>query len=419
MANPNSKPRGLRLVQKVELPKGHVRLRLILAVVFLVIGGLAIWWGLTAALNEDPGWRTIEVDAQGVHCGEDFEFVYDLGRAGASATVELKELTLIYSEATKKAYEIFHESLEVENVNNLAYLSAHPNEAVTVDPALYKAFALINRYENRNLFMGPVYELSGNLFQSENDAFAASFDPAKNPELAQTVAKIVEFAADPEHISIQLLGNNQVRLCVSSKYLEYVRQEQIAALVDFGWMKNAFIVDFFAETLAQRGYVHGHITSHDGFTRNLDNRGVEFGYNLFDYYGDGLYLPAAMQYSRPISIAYLRGYPMDGKDVGRYYRYSNGDVVAPYVDPNDGRHKFAADNLVSYSYDAGCSELLMQMASVYTADSLDTDKLNSLTDQKVYSVWFAEKEARYNEQGLKIQIKEAAGTAYTAAYAGK
>ena len=407
------------MVQKVELPKGHVRLRLILAVVFLVIGGLAIWWGLTAALNEDPGWRTIEVDAQGVHCGEDFEFVYDLGRAGASATVELKELTLIYSEATKKAYEIFHEALEVENVNNLAYLSAHPNEAVTVDPALYKAFALINRYENRNLFMGPVYELSGNLFQSENDAFAASFDPAKNPELAQTVAKIVEFAADPEHISIQLLGNNQVRLCVSSKYLEYVRQEQIAALVDFGWMKNAFIVDFFAETLAQRGYVHGHITSHDGFTRNLDNRGVEFGYNLFDYYGDGLYLPAAMQYSRPISIAYLRGYPMDGKDVGRYYRYSNGDVVAPYVDPNDGRHKFAADNLVSYSYDVGCSELLMQMASVYTADSLDTDKLNSLTDQKVYSVWFAEKEARYNEQGLKIQIKEDAGTAYTAAYAGK
>lgn len=419
MAHPDSKPRGLRLVQKVELPKGHKRLRLILALVFLVIGGLAIWWGLTAALNQDPGWKTIEVDAKGVHCGEDFEFVYDLGRAGASATVELKELTLIYSEATKNAFEIFHESLEAEGVHNLAYLSAHPNEAVEIDPGLYKALSLIVAQEDRNLFMGPVYELTSNLFQSENDGFAASCDPEKNPELGQTVAQIMTFAADPEHISIQLLGGNQVRLCVSSAYLELLRTEQISALVDFGWMKNAFIIDYLVDAVTEKGYVHGYIASFDGFTRNLDTRGLEFGFNLFDYNGDGLYLPAAMHYNKPISIAYLRGYPLDDKDVGRYYRYANGDIVAPYVDPVDGKHKFAADNLVCYSYDLSCSQLLMQMASVYTADTLDTDRLNELAEQKLYSVWFEGTEARYNEQGLKVQIKEDAGLDYTAAYAGK
>lgn len=410
-----------RLVEKVELPKGHVRLRLILAVAFLVIGGIALGWGLTAALNEDPGWKTIEVDAQGLHCGEDFEFVYDLGRTGVSATAELKALTIAYSEACKTAYEIFDTTRYSEDIGNLARLNAHPNEAVVVDPGLYAALKRIVEYQDRHIYLGPIYEVTSNLYGSENDAFAADADPKKNPELAELVEKLAGYARSSKHVDIQLLGNNQIRLCVSSEYLAFLKQEQIATIMDLGWMKNAFIVDYLADMLTERGYIYGHITSYDGFTRNLDNRGVEYAYNLFDLYNNGLYLPANMCYSKPTAIVYFRSYPMEDRDMDRYYRYGNGDVAGPYVDLQDGKSKFAADNLVCYSQSAkSCSGMLMQIVSLYTADSLDTSAVNKLTtDYNIYSVWFDGTTLCYNQKDLKLQMKETEGVTFKAAYAGK
>ena len=85
-----------------------------------------------------------------------------------------------------------------------------------------------------------------------------------------------------------------------------------------------------------------------GFTRNLDVSGNSYSFNLFDRQNSDIYLPAVMQYKAPMSIVYLRNYPMSSQDRWHYYSFTNGRIVTACIDPADGkRHEsiVAADRV--------------------------------------------------------------------------
>ncbi len=419
MSNADKKPRGIKPVIKIELIDDKKRLRLILLVVFLLIGMVALFYGLTTALNTDPGWKIVEVESSDLNCSGDFVLNYYLGDAGVSATVEYKQLSAVYTEATVKGFWLFHESVLTDKLNNVAYLNTHPNEIVTVDPVLYQAFALIQQNEIRSLYLGPVYIEYDRIFRSESEGEAKSFDPAQNAEQAAYIQEIAAFANDPEQINLELLGNNQVRLKVSEEYLAYIQENELTDLLNFGWMKNAFIADYLAEVLLDAGFTKGFLVSYDGFTRNLDNREILYNFNLFDREGNDIYMPALMEYNKPISIVFLRNYPMSDQDQRHYYRFSNGRIVTSCIDPQDGMSKSAVDNVVSYSYQAGCAEILMQLAPVYLQDTFHADALHGLADAEIYSVWFADTVLSYNDRNMKLQMQSAEKSPYSAAYADK
>ena len=419
MSSGDKRPRGLPPITRIELADDKKRLRLIALVGCILIAIIAMVVGLTSALNTEPGWQVIEPSVSGLHCGEDFTLNYYLGAGELSATEEYKALRVLYGEATAKAYLLFHAIYTADQSYNLAYISAHPNEVITVDPALYSALAQIQTAKNRCLYLGPIYAAYEHILGCATDAEAEGFDPAKNAEQASYVGKLAEFANDPGHIDLELLENSQVRLHISSEYQSYIAENELTRLLDLGWMKNAFIVDFLAETLQNAGFSNGYLASYDGYTRNLDARGEQYSFNIFNRDGNNIDLPAVFRYKKPTAIVYLRDYPMSQQDSGQYYVYASGETVTTFIDPADGMEKNALHNLVSYSEKGGCARLALEMSAVFLQDAVTADVLNGLTESEIYSIWFADLTLCYNQKDMDLQILTTEGVTYTTAYAGK
>ena len=394
----------LRPVTRIELSEENIRIRWILIAVFLSIAVVSIGMGLYGFLNTQPGWNEVTVTSDQPNCGTEFTLMYDFSDAGGNASAVNKSLTELYSGAAEKAYKLFSPDVTEEGLHNLAYLNAHVNEVVTVEETLYQAFALLAEYENRLVYLAPVYREYDRIFRSESDMEAENYDPAKNSEVMAYISELVTYSSDPERIDLELLGDNQIRLNVAEKYLAFAQENGIEAFLDFGWMKNAFVADYLAENLSQQGFTNGYLASYDGFTRNLDTRGKEFTFHVFDREGISVYMPAMAGYSSPLSIVYLRDYPMETLDRWRYYAYENGEIATALIDPTDGVSKAAVSDLVSYSQNMGCADILMALIPLYLTEELETDAVKTLREAGIHSIWCRERTLYHTDSAIALQL---------------
>lgn len=401
---PHPKP-----VDKIELSSGHVRLRLILTVAFLIVGSCFLAYSVSQLSARGPGWCEVEVSSSELNCGDDFILRYCLGEGSMSATAEYKAIAACYTEATEYAFQMFTNDVAYEGVCNLYYISRHPNEEILVDDALYQAFSLIQSMQDRRVYLAPVYEQYNGLFPCTEEYQTVEFDPRQNLSIAEYYAEIAGFANDPQMIDLELLGDNRVLLKVSEAYLSFAAENEIESFLDFSWMKNAFIVDYLADTLLENGFCYGYLSSYDGFLRNLDTRGQTYVVNLYDRQGMDIYLPAQLQYTAPASVVVLRNYPMTEQDGWHYYTYASGEIVTAFLDPTDGISKSATDNLVSYGVDVGCAEILLQTAPVFIADVFRPEALKALAENGIYSVWCEETVIKYNDQSADLVLLEDSG----------
>lgn len=404
----------IKPVTRMELSESNIKLRWIAVAVLLAIAVVALGYGVSAALSTEPGWQEVTSNPDAVNCAQDFVLMYDFSAEGINPTVENKRLETLYTQLTEDAYSIFSPEAEVEGINNLHYLNTHVNETVTVVPELYEALELAVRYESRYLFLAPVNDLYEPVFLSEGDGEAETFDPMKDAQRMEWVQEAVAYAADPEMIRLELLGANQVRLAVAEEYLAYADAEEIGIFVDFGWLRNAFIIDYMANKLAEEGCTFGYLASYDGFTRNLDVRGTGYTINLFDRQDNDILMPANFSYTSPASIVYLRDYPLSEEDRWHYYGYENGDITTIFLDPADGVSKSAVDSLTGYSTSLGCAEILLQLAPVFTADTLNRDELISLASTGIETIWFEGATLYHTEKDSGIMIlTESGGQGYS------
>ena len=377
----------LKPVERIQLSGEHLTLRLIAAAVFLVLGGTALAYAFTQLLSPEPGWQTVEAGAsEGASCGDEFVFLYELGAAGVSVSAENRALTRLYSDACGRMFQVFHTLESFEGVTNLRDVNLHPNETLTVDETLYRAFETVQRYGNRAVYLGPVYERYNGLFSCTDDGQLSDFDPYLSEEVREEYAAIAAFANDPQSVDLRLLGDNRVCLYVSEEYLAYAGQEEIQRYLDFGWLTNAFVIDYLAQVLTENGYTHGSISSYDGFIRNLDGRELDYALNLFDFIDGTIYPAGVLRYRGPRSMAYLRDYPLSAADSRRMYLLENGEVRTGYLSTEDGRCKSAAHDLIVWSDSADCAGLALQIAPVYVADTLDIPALEALADSGIQSV---------------------------------
>lgn len=392
---------ALRPVKRIEVENvSHVKLRIVLAILAAVIAVTAFSYGIRSVLNRNTGWQTVESFADGVDCGTDFVLQYYFGSAGASATTEYKAVSGLYTTALEEAYQLFYPQ------GGLAAINAQPNAPVETDPVLYDALKAIRSSGNRCLYLAPVYEEYDRVFLCENEVEAARYDPGLNDEVGAYVAQIALFANDLNQIDLEFLDGNRVCLNVSDEYLAFAKENGIEEFLDFGWMTNAFIADHIAQTLAGSGYTHGYVSSYDGFVRNLDGSGQSYSLNLFDRLDNAIHRPAVMDYTGPMSIVNLRNYPMTDADRWHYFSYADGRITTTFVDPADGTSKSSTDNLVSYSGDAGCAQILLEIAPIYLADELDETALTALSEQQIHSVWFEGTELRRTQESLVLNAVE-------------
>lgn len=364
----DDRPQG-KPIQKIELSGENAALRAVAAVVFLLIGVVALVYGFNQLFAVEPGWQTIQAGtADGPNCGDEFEFLYELGASGRSAKEESRELAQLYTQACRKAYQLYHTSERFEGVINLKEINDHPNEVLTVDQTLYRAFEAVQAAGDRTIYLGPVYARYNDLFLCQDDAQLVDFDPRISAEVAEEYASIAAYALDPHSIDVELLGDGQICLRVSEDYLAYARREGVERFLDFGWLRNAFIADDLASAVLENGYTCGTISSYDGFVRCLDSREESYGLPLLDWLEDRPIEAGTLEYQGPMSLVILRGFPAAAGDSFRYYRLKSGEIRTLYLDPKDGVCKLDADSVTCYSPEHSCAGLAMKIGRAYITD---------------------------------------------------
>lgn len=384
--NPNENP-GVRPVIPIELSEKAPRKRLILAVVLLAVGLCFIGYALVSWLTPSVGFSEIEADiSDGEAYADGLTLTYDLGRSELSPTAERKALTSVYSAAAREAYHLFHSERSFAGIHNLRYINEHIGEAVTVDKALYEAFSLLDKHGSRILYMAPMYIDYRNLFSEREDVLAAEFDPYKNEEIRAYLSDLASFVNDENAISLELLGENKVRLTVSEEYLAFAEANGISSFVGLYPFGNAFIVDYIASALAEKGFTKGYIASNDGFCRNLDDRSLSYSQNLFSRAGKEIYLLARFDYTGKKSIVSLCAFPLSS-DAENYYVYKNGDIRHAFLDSRDGLCKNSVESLVCYSAEAGCAEVLLSVLPSFVADG-SIPSLSDAAGRGIFALYF-------------------------------
>ena len=375
-----------------------------MTIVLILIGVCALGYALVSFLTVDAGWTTIIASSSETDCSDEFIFQYYLGGGELCASAENKAVNALYTEVTKTAYQLFHTSQGFDGVNNLYYINQHPNEEIEVDEVLYKAFSTMEKYGSRAAYLAPVYVQYSNLFGCNDDVETFDFDPYQNEEIAVYFAEIISYAKDKNAIDIQLLGNDKIKLYVSDAYMSYASEIGFSEFIDFYWMKNAFIVDYIADTMKANGFVKGSISSYDGFVRNLDDiSGSEYAFNLFDREGTSIYHAGVIRYDKAMSIVYLRNYPANSSlDWQHYYEFQDAEIRTAYIDAADGYCKSALNDLVSYSQDSSCAEILLQVIPVYINDYFEAERLSVLVQGGIHSIYCENKVILYNDQSLRL-----------------
>ena len=140
--------------------------------------------------------------------------------------------------------------------------------------------------------------------------------------------------------------------------------------MDFAWMKNAFIVDYLAETLLSKGYTAATISSYDGFSRNIDKSGIDFSFNLYDYQNENVLQAARVSYKTAQSIVAMQSFPINAMDAYRYYVFENGEIRSSYLSELDGLCKSAVNSAYVYSEKYGCAGNYVAGANLAAFDKL-------------------------------------------------
>lgn len=403
-------------MERIELDERNLGRRLALVVVLLAAAAIAFSYGVANFFSAQAGWQTIEASSgQGPTCGDELTLLYELGAEDPSAAAaEGRALTALYSDACRKLFQLFHTVEQFEGVANLRYVSLHPNETLTVDEMLYGALETVQRHGDRTIYLGPVYARYGDLFFCRDDGQLTDFDPRLSQDVAREYETLAAYARDPGAIDLRLMGENQVCLFVSEDYLAFARREGVEQFLDFGWMKNAFVVDAVAELLLEQGFTHGVVSSYDGFQRNLDDREERYSLNVLDYVDGAVCRAAVLEYQGSRSIVCLRDYAVDELDGQRIYRLKNGEVRTTYLSPEDGRCRSAAHDLIGYSTEMGCGELALRLAPVYVAETLDAKALDALAREGLQSIYCRDRVIFATEPGADLTaLYEGDGMRYT------
>lgn len=380
-------------VERVEVNESHTKARTIIVVLAIVIAVVAFTYAIGSMFHVDSGWRTIEATTSGeMNCSQDFQFDYYLGGSGMSAAAELKAITALYTQATETAYNAFNGYELGKGTNNLFFLNRNVNTPVQVDPALYQAFELVERLGSRYVYLAPVYAEYNSLFFCTEDWETEGFDPYQNEDVRAFMGQAAAYARSPEHVSLELMGENTLQLTVSEEYLAFAREYGIVNLVDFYWMKDAFIIDYLAQVMEESGFNRGAISSYDGYVRCLSADQLSYSFHFYDQYdGSKLCKAARLTYTGGTSLVHLHSFRLNAQKELYYYQFADGTVRAPYVDLADGLNKSAVPAMIGTSRTAGCAEQLLRLLPYYAADTLDTAGLQTLPDEGIYPLYCVER----------------------------
>ena len=397
-----------RPVQRIALEEHPSRRRILWIILSLAVAAGAFFAFFQGLLRVDPGWQ--EIPSEGKYASL-ISLRYPLGQTGEATASEKKKLQRLFTLAVDQAGQALDSSEIIAEPGNLAWLNAHPNQTAEVSPALYRALEKAFS-AGRAVFFGPLYEMNESLLASGTDADAEQMDPRRSPEAAEYVEALLPLLSSPEHIRLELLGENRLTLFVSEEYHRLGEEYGISRWIDFGWMRNAFAADLVAEALLEAGVSRGLISaampdlsgksgrsSGALFLRSLgENDGIRFSLTARQTADSAPAASAEFQESSaegipsgssPSSSAVRTLSPgetaeaicrkpaalisLNALQSGRLY--ADGELRTPWISPASGLDAHGADALLAASPRDGCAELLLRLLPLLTGEEKEPSGL--------------------------------------------
>lgn len=370
-------------VKRIALDDSKPRRRLLAIILALAVAAGAFFFAFRGLTNVEPGWATLEADGGvGMNVSGDFRLQAELGAGKETPAAERRKLTAVYSKAAREAYTLYTTQENTADVTGLWYINHHPGEEIQVDGRLYRSMQKSLASGNW-LYLGPVYETWDSVWFSREDREAEAADPRKNGEQADFLAQVMKYIRAGD-IRLELREGRKVCLYLSDAYRAFGQENGITRWIDFGWQKNAFIIDDLAEALETAGWSRAVISSTDGFIRCLDDRGT-FTLNVLADAGE-VKQAAQMEYRGPASLLMLLPSPGGSRPYG--YRYRDGTGRTAWISPENGLDVKPADGMTAYAEEGGCADLLCRFLPLLTRPDA-TDREWSAAAGDDTALWLA------------------------------
>lgn len=247
--------------------KRTIKLAVGAVVIVAVVAGLLL--ALIRIIHKDPGFYTVETnqDESAPLYANGFTFTYYF--TGKSGEIRAKQLELknAYSSSLSRIYKLLDPVNTYEGYINLAYINAHLGEDIELDQDLYGVLtAAAALYEQGvfNPFAGALHEewMTVNYLTESEDS-----DPLVVPYMAERFALITDAVNDAGNFSFRVVdpGRRVVNFNVSSGYLELAEANEFSsAILNLGWLRTAFELDYVCRMLEKAGYNAGYFTTAGG-----------------------------------------------------------------------------------------------------------------------------------------------------------
>ena len=376
---------------KVKVEKRKFNKKKILIIIFSVFTSILLFVGLGIGIyywtTDSAGIVNIEL----ANYKDEYEMKYNLTGSRHDATYIKKEVTKMTNSHLDLCVKLFDSVNLYDDLVNVAYINNHINESIKVNDALYNAFKMINDNKSREIFFGPIFEYNDKIFSLDNDDEVKKIDYNYNSEMYNYLTSVYKFKNDSNAINIELLDDYVIKLNVHENYVNYLKENNSKRYIDFGYLKNAFIVDSVANHLSERGFREGYLMSSDGYLRVFNNK-ISRDYDIYDYDKEN------------INIANITVVGKSVVNVNKYrnkrYIYSDGRVINNYINPKALGSDLTMNTIVCYS-GLGCSEMLLKMEGLmYTAIS----NYSSLSTNGINTIYLDGKNIKYNDSSLVFNM---------------
>lgn len=385
---------GPKPVKKIELNEKNVKLRFILFILsFLVVVACAILIFVNL-FKKESGFTTIEAYPT-INMQNDFVFSYDVGNTDLSITEEINNLSNKYTSLLEFSYIQF-DIYSDHNQNNINYINNHINQDIQISELLYDSIEDVVNENEKLLYLAPIYSYYNDMFSTELDL--NMLDPYQNINVQNYFKDILDYI-NSNSIKINLLSNNTINLYVSEDYINYLNENDVFYYIDFGFLKNSFIIDYIAENLLLAGYNKGNIKSYDGYFVNLDSSlDYNFVIDVLDNVNNFGSRVCNFTVKGKTSVVQFRNFMYYQNDIYRYVKMPDNSYRHIYIDYNDGLSKSSTNSLTSYSTELSCSEIALKTYRGFISDNFSL----AATDQ-IKQVWIANTSIYYNDQSISLQ----------------
>lgn len=385
---------GPKPVKKIELNEKNVKLRFILFILsFLVVVACAILIFVNL-FKKESGFTTIEAYPT-INMQNDFVFSYDVGNTDLSITEEINNLSNKYTSLLEFSYIQF-DIYSDHDQKNINYINNHINQDIQISELLYDSIEDVVNENEKLLYLAPIYAYYNDMFSTELDL--NMLDPYQNINVQNYFKDILDYI-NSNSIKINLLSNNTINLYVSEDYINYLNENDVFYYIDFGFLKNSFIIDYIAENLLLAGYNKGNIKSYDGYFVNLDSSlDYNFVIDVLDNVNNFGSRVCNFTVKGKTSVVQFRNFMYFQNDIYRYVKMPDNSYRHIYIDYNDGLSKSSTNSLTSYSTELSCSEIALKTYRGFISDNFSL----AATDQ-IKQVWIANTSIYYNDQSISLQ----------------